>query len=384
MWKTRFLCLTSVLKPVITARRIVARGKGSSRRRRALGHPRSLKLGARNPILVPDMRRLSRRTVLRAVLLVVFTLSGAAGLVYEVLWSRRLTHVFGSTTLAVSTVLAAFMGGLAAGSYAFGSWADRRPRRALTAYGLLELGVGAFGLAVPLLLRAVETIYLALAPATERSPFLFFAAQFVLVGAVLAPPCALMGGTLPLLVRWLMGREEEIGAGVGTLYAANTLGAAVGTAAAAYVLLPYLGVRSGELCAVAVNLAAGAAALAIARRQREADGAGPEAEATAEASHDRPTPSAPLLAAVALSGFAAMADEVAWARVFGLVFGSSVYAFGLMLLQFLVGIAIGSAIFTRLGRRDPGRVLGVALVASTAVAGAGLLAVPHLPTGYMR
>jgi len=114
------------------------------------------------------MRRLSRRTVLRAVLLVVFTLSGAAGLVYEVLWSRRLTHVFGSTTLAVSTVLAAFMGGLAAGSYAFGSWADRRPRRALTAYGLLELGVGAFGLAVPLLLRAVETIYLALAPATER------------------------------------------------------------------------------------------------------------------------------------------------------------------------------------------------------------------------
>src|SRR5689334_3655220 len=193
MWKTRFLCLTSLVKPVITARRIVARGNASSRRRRALGHPRSLKLGARNPILVPDMRRLSRRTVLRAVLLVVFTLSGAAGLVYEVLWSRRLTHVFGSTTLAVSTVLAAFMGGLAA----------------------------------PLLLRAVETIYLALAPATERSPFLFFAAQFVLVGAVLAPPCALMGGTLPLLVRWLVGREEEIGAGVGTLYAANTLGAAV-------------------------------------------------------------------------------------------------------------------------------------------------------------
>src|SRR5215510_314548 len=100
----------------------------------------------------------------RAALLAVFTLSGASGLVYEVLWSRRLTHVFGSTTLAVSTVLAAFMGGLAAGSYLVGAWADRRPRRALAAYGMLELGIGAFGLAVPLLLRAVEAAYLALAP----------------------------------------------------------------------------------------------------------------------------------------------------------------------------------------------------------------------------
>ncbi|HEX4438459.1 MAG TPA: fused MFS/spermidine synthase [Thermoanaerobaculia bacterium] len=334
------------------------------------------------------MHRLSRRTVLRALLLFVFTLSGAAGLVYEVLWSRRLTHVFGSTTLAVSTVLAAFMGGLAAGSYAFGSWADRRPRRALAAYGLLELGVGAFGLAVPLLLRAVEAVYLALAPVTERSPFLFFAAQFVLVAAVLAPPCALMGGTLPLLVRWLVGREEEIGAGVGTLYAANTFGAAVGTAAAAYVLLPYLGVRPGELCAVAVNVAAGLAALAIARGKGEGgrmETEEPQAlDSSPPANASRGPSSAPLLAAVALSGFAAMADEVAWARVFGLVFGSSVYAFGLMLLEFLVGIAIGSAIFSRLRRRDPGHVLGVALVANTAVALLGLLAVPHLPTGYMR
>src|SRR5215831_19772340 len=95
----------------------------------------------------------------RALLLVVFTLSGASGLVYEVLWTRRLTHVFGSTTLAVSTVLAAFMLGLAVGSIALGRWADRRRDRALGAYGLLELGIAAYWFAIPFGLRALESAY---------------------------------------------------------------------------------------------------------------------------------------------------------------------------------------------------------------------------------
>src|SRR5262249_32296156 len=137
--------------------------------------------------------------------------------------------------------------------------------------------------------------------------------------------------------------------------------------------------------AVAVNVAAGVVALAIAGRRREAEGGGREAETPSVPPTDSRLPSpAPLLAAVALSGFAAMADEVAWARLFALVFGSSVYALGLMLLQFLVGIAAGSALFARLKGRDPARVLGVALTASTVAALLGILAVPHLPTGYMR
>ena len=89
------------------------------------------------------------------LLLLVFTLSGASGLIYEVLWTRRLTHIFGSTTLAVSTVLAAFMGGLALGSVLLGAWADRNRARSLRAYGLLELAIGLFGLFVPALLGAL-------------------------------------------------------------------------------------------------------------------------------------------------------------------------------------------------------------------------------------
>lgn len=319
-----------------------------------------------------------------AVLLSVFTFSGASGLIYEVLWTRRLTHIFGSTTLAVSTVLAAFMGGLAVGSVLLGGWADRHRARALRAYGLLEIAIGVLGFSIPLLLGAVGFVYLRLAPALESWPMLFFVAQFLLVGIVLVLPCALMGGTLPILARWLVGREAEIGGRVAALYAANTFGACAGAAAATYVLLPFAGAREGELVAVAMNLVAGAGALLLARGSRPA--AEPETAAPAEA--EPATTPAPgeraLLLAIALSGFAAMVDEVAWARLVGLIFSSSVYAFGLMLLLFLAGIGIGSAIYVRLRAADPARVLGLALIGNTFAALLGIALVPELPFAYMR
>ncbi len=320
-----------------------------------------------------------------AVLLLVFTLSGASGLIYEVLWTRRLTHIFGSTTLAVSTVLAAFMGGLAVGSVLLGGWADRHRARALRAYGLLEVAIGLLGFSIPLLLGAVGFVYLRLAPALEAWPMLFFVAQFLLVGVVLVLPCALMGGTLPILARWLVGRESEIGGRVAALYAANTLGACAGAAAATYVLLPFAGVREGELVAVAMNLVAGAVALLLARASRGT--APPEMAAPAPVEVDPAIPVSgerALLLAIALSGFAAMVDEVAWARLVGLVFSSSVYAFGLMLLLFLAGIGIGSAIYARLRTGDPARVLGAALVGNTFAALLGIALVPQLPFAYMR
>ena len=320
----------------------------------------------------------------RAALLAVFTFSGASGLVYEVLWTRRLTHVFGSTTLAVSTVLAAFMGGLAAGSYFLGGWADRHRGRALKTYGLLEIAIGLLALLVPVLLQAVAAVYLALAPALEGAPMAFFLVQFLLCGLVLVLPCVLMGGTLPILARWLVGREEEIGGGIGALYAANTLGAAIGTGSATYLLLPRVGVREGELIAVAVNVLAGLIALAMARASKSPASAPVSAIESAGGPDTDPVPVRLVLAATALSGFACMVDEVAWARLVSLVFGSSVYAFGLMLLQFLVGMAIGSAIYARLRGAPPPRVLGIALCASTFAALAGIAAVPRLPVLFMR
>jgi spermidine synthase len=331
----------------------------------------------------------------RPLLLAIFFLSGASGLVYEIAWTRRLTLIFGSTTLAVSTVVAAFMGGLAFGSYRLGRRADERANRALALYGKLELAVAAAALLVPVLLQAARAVYLELAPRLESHPQLFFLIQFLLVGAVLVIPTAAMGVTLPALSRWLVRDPARIGMNVAALYAVNTVGAGMGTAAAIYFLIPFAGITRSEWVAVAANIGAGLTALLIDRqtgRTREgADAEAQEATASSAVSPSRierprlPSSAArALLAAVALSGFAAMADEVAWSRLLALVLGSSVYSFGLMLIVLLAGLAMGSSIFARIRSGHAVRVLGAALAANTVAAFAAIVLVPHLPTLFLR
>ncbi|MGD9496984.1 MAG: hypothetical protein AB7Y46_11855, partial [Armatimonadota bacterium] len=142
----------------------------------------------------------------RAVVLICFFFSGATGLVYEVLWSRRLTLVFGVTVLAVSTVLAAFMGGLALGSVVFGRIADRQGDP-LRLYALLEGAVGLFCLATPWLFELIESAYVALHPALQASPLRVRRARFGLSMLVLLPPTMRLGGTLPALSRALWRRR---------------------------------------------------------------------------------------------------------------------------------------------------------------------------------
>ncbi|MGH9400414.1 MAG: fused MFS/spermidine synthase, partial [Thermoanaerobaculia bacterium] len=320
----------------------------------------------------------------RALLFAVFLLSSAASLVYEIAWVRRLCLVFGSTTLAISTVLAAFMAGLALGSFAIGRYADRHASKAVRLYGALELGIALFGAVMPWLLQAVEAAYLPLAPALEDSPPTFFAVQFLLAGAVLAVPTAMMGGTLPLLARAVVEADEEVPRQVGALYAANTVGAGLGAAAAAYSLLPFYGLRQTELTAVAASVAAGLTALAIGRRLAAA---GPVVETDAPKS---PLPLSPeaktLLVGIALSGFAAMACAVAWSRVLALVLGSSVYSFGMTVLVFLIGLSAGSALFALLsrGKRRAASIFAASQVAATVALTAAILVVPRLPALFLR
>ena len=357
---------------------------------------------------------MSSRT--RALLFSVFLLSGAAGLVYEIAWVRRLATVFGSTTLAVSTVLAAFMGGLALGSLAIGRYADRdiSKGRAVRVYGLLEVGIALYAVAIPWLFRAIEAAYLPLGPALAESPRAFFGVQFALVAAVLVVPTAMMGGTLPLLSRAFVDRNGEISRRIGGLYSANTIGAALGAAAATYSLLPFTGLRQTELAAAAASAAAGLIAISIGRRLSppevealsDADASAvssavalPKAEASAEAgalakakalSRVIPAPlsreAKTLLAGIALSGFAAMACEVTWSRVLALVLGSSVYSFGMMVLVFLAGLSAGGALFTRLARgpRSPAAIFAASQVAATAALVAATLLVPRLPVLFLR
>lgn len=338
-------------------------------------------------ILDPFAARLRRD---RAVVLLypLFFVSGATGLTYQILWARQLHLVFGTSTFAITTVLAAFMGGLAIGGFAMGRIADR-VRSPLAVYGWIEVGIGVYALLFPLLLAVVTPLYLGLWQALEPPPVLFGAAQFIVVGCLLLLPTALMGATLPLLARFATDRVSAAGDRVGTLYALNTAGAVFGTWLCGFVLLPAAGLSWTTWIAAATNLALGCAALLAQRTARGAELAAP--------TDDQPDPTfdtrgLAVAVAAGLAGFAALAYEVTWTRVLGLMLGASTYAFSLMLLAFLIGIALGGwgggraadAVLARWGQRGLFGVLAGVQVGVAALSYALLYLFPELPFLYVQ
>ena len=195
----------------------------------------------------------SKQDWLLGVGLFCFFLSGAAGLIYQVVWTRMLTQIFGNTTYAIATVLSAFMAGLAIGSYLFGKIADRGKNDFLL-YGILEAGVGIYGFAVPWLFHMAQKIYGPIFGLNESYPFIFNMVLFLLSFTLLVFPTLLMGATLPVLSRFFVRSFAQFGRRVGDLYATNTLGAVIGCAAGGFLLIPILGMRATVFVAATVNL----------------------------------------------------------------------------------------------------------------------------------
>ena len=321
----------------------------------------------------------------RTAIFLLFFISGALGLVYQVLWLRMLILVFGSTQFAVSTILTAFMGGLALGSYLFGRIVDRR-NDPVRLYGILEIGIGLYALAVPFLFDQLVPVYRWIWNQFEPDFFVFSLLRFVFALAVLIVPTTLMGGTLPILSKFLVTREESIGLSVGSLYAVNTFGAVAGTALTGFVLIPVWGTNRTIILAAALNLVVGLAAWLVWRSVRTRSAPGSRAPATA--GPVIPPEARLILWVLGGSGFVAMMYEIVWTRVLALIIGSSVYAFTIMLTTFLVGLAAGAAVVSRIADRLKGRfaVEGmIALLTGTAVAAFGtLLLFPELPYQFAR
>ena len=285
----------------------------------------------------------------------IFLLSGACGLVYQVLWARMLIVVFGATLPAVSTVLSAFMAGLALGSFCFGRRIDR-VRRPLFVFAALEAGIGLFAFLFPHLLAA--TGWLAEAEWTGRHPTAFAAARFALAFALLLVPTAAMGATLPVISRSAVRRFSRLGSGVGLLYAANTLGAVAGVAGVTFYLMEELGLRGGGYAVGMVNLLVASLACLIGRGVLRSPGAEEEPDSGEEvpdpAPQTRPAEAAGILPlpplalktvliGFALQGFAALAYEVAWVRLFIVAFSANThYEFSIVLMAFLLGLSLGS------------------------------------------
>lgn len=265
----------------------------------------------------------------------LFVISGATSLVYQVVWVRMLSLFFGSDVYAAAIMLSVFMGGLALGSWAAGAVADRIGKP-LVIYGACEILIGLSALLFPEVLSAFRGTYQAIyRDSFESAPYLYHSFRIVVAAVTLLVPTALMGATLPLIVRQFAQRDDVLGRQVGVFYAVNTLGALLGAVLTGFVLLPSLGVSSTVTGTVVLNLSIGVIALVLGIRLPRVP-ASPRAAAATVAANGR------VLVVMAVSGFAALALEVVWMRILTQSFSATVYAFSIMLASFLFGIFYGS------------------------------------------
>ena len=298
----------------------------------------------------------------------LFLLSGMSSLVYQVIWTRLLVFVFGSTTFATSTVLSVFMGGLAIGSYFAGRKADRI-QKPLYWYGILELVIGVWAVITPVLLGAAIPIYKMCFEALHLNVIAFGLVRYVIAAVILLLPTACMGATLPILARFVTENLEQVGDRVGSLYAINTLGAVLGSIAGGFMLIPSFGLSTTTYIAAAVNVSLTIIVLLISKlpsfAERDKTLAQIQSQELAAPTEKDTKLSGLVIATMAsfgISGGLAMIYEVAWTRALLMVIGSTTYAFTVMLSSFLVGIFTGSFICSRFADKLKSPVLWFGLV----------------------
>ena len=296
-----------------------------------------------------------------------FFLSGFAGLLYETAWTRQFALVFGTSELAVVTVLAGYFGGLSLGAALAGRYIDRITRPILT-YGLLELGIAVSAIGLPYAIGASTRLYVSIfggaADSIETGGLVTAGFYLVCSFVILLVPTAMMGATLPLLARYAVTDERQIGPRVGLLYAVNTLGAVAGTLVAAFMLLPSMGLARTIWVGVAANLLVFLVAAWMARQSTGATTQRPSLVKIkpSDVSHDELPRAKLILPIMLVSGAASFSYEVLWTRLLGHVLGASVFAFATMLASFLTGIALGSAVGSRLARSRSGSMIAFGIV----------------------
>ncbi|MDR1990435.1 MAG: fused MFS/spermidine synthase [Acidobacteriaceae bacterium] len=339
-----------------------------------------------------------------SIFLFVYTLSGVAGLIYEVCWTRLLTQYIGHTTAAASTVVAAFMGGLALGASAGGALASRlSPRHALRAYALLELLVVGLAVALPFELVAVTPL-LGSAYQNGDASALFPVLRLGACLVMITLPAVALGATFPMAIRWFARTARNVARASGTLYAANTIGAATGSLLAGFVFIPSLGISASIRIGVLASIGAAAGALVLyvrshgdAEQPVEDDDAAPrnaggDAQKKRSAKHttvsaERPAQTHSLdprfIAAgvLALSGFGALLHEIAWTRILALVLGPTIYAFSAAVAAVIAGTALGSSLGTWIAGRSERPGFWLALVLTLGALATTITAV--LAGGYI-
>jgi len=293
------------------------------------------------------------RSLFLGVIYLMFFLSGAAALIYQVVWVRSLTLIFGGSHLAVTAVLSIFMAGLAIGGYAIGKYVDH-VRKPLRLYGLLELGIAVFAVVFMGWMRLYPSIYVPLAQGRDNAHFYLLFIRVLFSAGALIIPTTLMGGTLPVLSRFVANQPKDLRRYLSFLYGVNTFGAVLGAVAGGFFFLRFYTVSTTLQVAVLTNVLIGFGALllqdraatALASNSSVLEKKGVSVKA-GSAGLSRPKtvenafPLKLVLWGIGVSGFCALGYEVLWSRILTIVVGASVYSFTTMLVAFLAGIALG-------------------------------------------
>lgn len=316
---------------------------------------------------------------IEAVVLICFFLSGISGLIYQILWTRMIVKVIGGAPFAVSIILTVFMGGLGLGAYLASKNIDRikETGKLLRMYGILELIIGLYAGAIPILLKVFLPLYSILYNQLYHHDIIYNLLTFIGVLIILCLPVVCMGATLPILCQFYVTSLSHLGTHTGRLYGLNTIGAAVGALICGFWLIDLLGVNYTLILAIGINSGVGLLCLwvsqkisaiisAPAEKAKVAVKAGSGKMALSKnaakksvvatmpvfsdetATASMPASSVVLIGALvifAVSGFCAMAYEVIWTKLLGLIVGPTTYSFTIVLITFILNLALGSMIF---------------------------------------
>ncbi len=290
---------------------------------------------------------------LKAILILgIFFASGVAGLIYEILWMRQLTQLFGSTSQSAAVTTAAFFIGIAAGSYFWGQQTSKLSNP-LKTYALLEFGIVAAGLFYFLLFQIYFLLYSTVFEVFSGTGLLFALVKCVLAIVLICPASFLMGGTLPVMGEHLIKERQHLGRWASTLYGINTLGAVVGATAAGFFLPRLLGFNVTYTVALTLSFTLGAVAWLLSRLESPKE-ISAEPKSVFSISPGKILNNFSFVEFTALlSGFLSLAMQVLWIRMFVQVLQNSTYTFSAVLVVFLAAIALGAFLVRLLINRMP-------------------------------
>ncbi len=327
------------------------------------------------------------------LVVVVFFLSGAVALVYEILWSRYLSELIGSSSLAEVVVLMIFLGGLSLGALLTG-WLVDRWRNGLVMYGCLELVIGLYAVFFPFIYRQANELFLGIGHTIEFGSLEMFLCKVAIASLLILLPSIAMGGTLPTVSRYLIHSQQGMRRNVSMLYGLNTLGGVLGVLGGGFFLINQYGLASSMKFAGIMNLGLGITALIIVSLPKrevlvEADGNNSDCHSQEQFQDSRifsPFAAKRAIFAAGVGGFAAMALQVAWIRYFSVVLGGTHSAFTIVVAAFIFGLGLGALIVRsrKFGSISLPMALALVFTLTTATVGIGLFFYGRVPFEMAR